>query len=1203
MDYSFGTHTLLAGETGSGKTSLIDAIIAVMAGGDSRKSKFNTAQTQNTPSAKKSKRTIPSYITGSNGMGRFLRSNGAHGYVCVAWIQDEGDGPYGTPFTAIIGGEATLDRDVERTPSLSGELIRILVRGHVVGHGDLMSPSGTVLPGHELVVALRTKYGTSAVRDFRTGGEYLAMLYAFLKGDASPVSREEADAAIKAFVSAIAYRQPNDIDGLIREEILDPVDNDALIQRLMETIREVNRLKTEAARMEANIAQLEAAEHDLREAFSAFMQERMARALIEVRRTRDVQAQTDTRIAERDVQAHELRETEKTIAEKNEEIQTLEGKHRDIHARIAKEDVYATKTNLERLIAEQDRDMASILARVESAENAFKATEGDVAYMEGVVGTVADLADCGDALRELRAALLSVSLPALKAAIEAVRDGLGEEPLGIMRQHCEAMRHALTDRWAQAVNGEAGLRSAFNRSFRAAEGEYEIKVKEAHSNLRRVEKLKVGQIEYPEPVEHFLPVLRAQLPQCKPRVLCDVVEVTEPEWQPAIEGYLGWDRYTILYDRNYETQVVALAKAFRRDNPGRRGNISVPQLSLAIEDHPHVDTTSIVHVISVSSDPEADGYLKARYGRTLMVRDTETLRRTRSGIMQDGWSTQGYRYQQRLSPEEDLVFGAEIRRKQRAALLRRGEELKKEIDALTVRKTLLSKAIEIGGPPAILLHADDPQLFDEAAALRRMAAEELAGLDLSTVAGLIKQAQGIETDLTTLRTDVFNLGKHQGGLQKDVDTLNNQIAELQKQLAELQPKAEAETAQYRTLVGQAFIDRDEWEKRFEKEFKEPWSVDTYTSRRNDQATNAINSTNEAILKLSAYKHDALDYQQINVQPFAYHPSFSADTALFWMEDTWRQIREQIRAQKDTGLPERRRDCDIAERSFTSSFTTDFCSTVLSNVEGRDDTILALNTNLSRINFGGDSYFLITALKPEYGDYIELFRKIRSLAEVRKGELDLFNAAEFNATEGDTLLRIRDLLLDERDTEQALIELRRIADYRNYRSYDFERRRGEDKIELSRWGTGSGGETETPVYVIRVAVMASAFKIFSQHKKAHFRSIFMDEVFSTMDEARTRRVIGFLKELGLQIVCAAPTRSMAAVLDEFDTRINFSRYQTTAGDCSDVNVINLEKARVRALYETHRAAVSTTAAAAFEKDEPPVQVLVTDTARAAQSGSS
>src|ERR1700722_2807726 len=80
-DYAFGVHSLLAGETGSGKTSLIDAIVAVLAGGDSRKSKFNTAQTQSAPSAKKSKRTIPSYITGSNGMGRYLRASGADGYA------------------------------------------------------------------------------------------------------------------------------------------------------------------------------------------------------------------------------------------------------------------------------------------------------------------------------------------------------------------------------------------------------------------------------------------------------------------------------------------------------------------------------------------------------------------------------------------------------------------------------------------------------------------------------------------------------------------------------------------------------------------------------------------------------------------------------------------------------------------------------------------------------------------------------------------------------------------------------------------------------------------------------------------------------------------------------------------------------------------------------------------------------------------
>jgi energy-coupling factor transporter ATP-binding protein EcfA2 len=1203
MDYAFGAHTLLAGETGSGKTSLIDAIVAVMAGGDSRKSKFNTAQSQAGQSAKKTRRTLASYITGSNGMGRFLRPAGAYGYVCVAWEQDDNDGLYGTKFTAILGAEATLDRDVERTATLNGDIIRILVRGQRVGHADLISAAGTVLPGAELVVALRAKYGTAAVRDFKSGGEYLAMLYAYLKGDTTPVSREEADSAIKAFVSAIAYRQPDDIDGLIREEILDAVDNESLIQRLMETIREVNRLKIEAARMEGNIAQLEGAERDLRAAFEAFMDERLFRALIEVRRVHDVREQAAAKTATRDQSQFELDATERAIETKKADQERRQKHLSDLQLRITKDDVYATKTKLEALMAEQDRDMAAILARIESAEAGFKSASRDVATMHSLVSSLPELADDAPLLEALRAHYSGVSLPALRAAIEAVRDGLGTEAVAALRQCCAGLQAALTEVWDRAVNGESGLRSAFNRAFRNADAAHEEKSRLGQDLLRRIEKLKIGEIEYPDPVDGFLPMLRAQLPHCKPRVLCDVVEVTKPEWQPAIEGYLGRDRFTILYDRTYETQVVALAKAFRRDRAGPRGDISVPQLSLAIEDRPRVDEASIVHVIAVRNDPEAEGYLKARYGRTLRVQDTVTLKNTRSGLMQDGWSTQGYRYQQRRYSDEDLVFGAEIRRRQREVLLQRAQALQKEIEALQSRKASLGRAAAIAAPPAIMLSSDDARGFDEAATLRRMAAEELAGLDLSTVAGLITEAKGVEDEIKKLGEQIEKLSIKKGGLRTVVGALNTEIEGLKSQLAELEPKAEAATAQHQALMALAFFDPEGWRKRLADELAELRTAEAYDRRSRERTTQATNAVNDVLLKLEAYKRDALDFQQVQAPAFAYDPRFPAETIVAWMDDVWRQIREQVRSQKDTGLPERRLQCEMAERSFTSSFTTDFCATVLSNVEGRDDTILALNSNLDRINFGGDTFHLISALKAEYADYIDLFRKIRSLTETRKADLDLFNIPEFTAAERETLLRIRDLLLDERDTEQALMELRRIADYRNYRTYDFERRRGEDAVELSRWGTGSGGETETPVYVIRVAVMASAFKIFSQQKKAHFRSIFMDEVFSTMDEARTRRVLGFLKELGLQIVCAAPTRSMAAVLDAFDTRINFSHYKTASGDRSDVNVINLDQARVETLYEAHRKAVSATAVAAFEKNELPLRMVPPDQPRTAQSGGS
>jgi hypothetical protein len=1201
-DYPIGAYTLFAGETGSGKTSLIDAVVAVMAGGDSRKSKFNTAQTQPGQSSKKSKRTLASYVTGSDGMDGYLRPAGAHAYASVAWRQDEHDGIYGTPFTAIIGAEAVLDRETERTATLTGDLTRILVRGHLVGHIDLLSAAGTVLPGAELLVALRSKYGTAAVRDFRTGAEYLAMLYAYLKGDTTPVSREETESAIKAFVSAIAYRQPDDIDGLIREEILDVVDNENLIQRLMETIREVNRLKNEAARMETNIAQLEDAEAALRAAFEAFMDERMFRALVDIRQADDVRERLTEKVATRNRHAAELNETERSIAVRKEVQEARESEHAELQKRINASDIYANKKNLENLIEEQERAMAAILARIDSARTAFERSAGDLVLMEGVVGAVPDLADQRPAVGTLRKAFARVSLPALEAAIQAVRDGLGEAPLGIMAETCAALLASLTEAWDATVNGDAGLRSAFNRAFRDADRAFQDAAKEAADIRRRVDKLKVGQIEYPAPVEDFLAVLIDQLPQCAPRVLCDVVEVTQPEWQPAIEGYLGRDRFTILYDRTYETQVVALAKAFRRAHAGARGDISVPQLSLAIDDRPRVEAESIVHLIVVNGDPEAAAYLKARYGRTLVVRDTATLKSTRSGIMQDGWSTQGYRYQQRRYPEEDLVFGAEIRRRQRERLIERGVALAKEIETLEARKGMLGKASAVPAPAAVALSVSDTRDFSDAADLKCMAAEELAGLDLSSVAGLIAEAETIHAAIKALTSEIEGLILRKGGLGTLVDGLAAEIRALEIQQSELAPKSEAAETAFRGLMQRAFLDRDEWPKRFADEIQARRPVASFERRAGERTTLVTNGINDTVSKLGAYNRDALDFQQLHILPFAYDPRLPSDTVLVWIEDVWRKMREQVRTQKDTGLPDRRRQCDMAERSFTSSFTTDFCATVLSNVEARDDTIIALNANLDRINFGGDTFHLISAPKPEYADYIDLFRKIRSLTETRQADLDLFNSGAFAPTERDTLLRIRDLLLDERDTENALIELRRIADYRNYRAYDFERRRGGHAVALSRWGTGSAGESETPVYVIRVAVMASAFKLFSQQKKAHFRSIFMDEVFATMDEARTRRVLGFLKELGLQIVCAAPTRSMAAVLDEFDTRINFSKYKSPAGDRSDVNVIRLDSERVRTLYDAHRDAVSAAAAARFEKEDPPLRV-VGETGRAAKSGGS
>ena len=123
-----------------------------------------------------------------------------------------------------------------------------------------------------------------------------------------------------------------------------------------------------------------------------------------------------------------MAETERTIAAHKEVQEAREAQHAELQKRINSSDVYATKKNLENLIDEQERAMAAILARIDSARAAFGRAARDLAFMESVVGAVPDLTEQRAAVEALRKAFARVALPALEAAMQAVRDGLGEAP-------------------------------------------------------------------------------------------------------------------------------------------------------------------------------------------------------------------------------------------------------------------------------------------------------------------------------------------------------------------------------------------------------------------------------------------------------------------------------------------------------------------------------------------------------------------------------------------------------------------------------------------------------------------------------------------------------------------------------------------------------------------------------------------------------
>ena len=424
----------------------------------------------------------------------------------------------------------------------------------------------------------------------------------------------------------------------------------------------------------------------------------------------------------------------------------------------------------------------------------------------------------------------------------------------------------------------------------------------------------------------------------------------------------------------------------------------------------------------------------------------------------------------------------------------------------------------------------------------RAAIAELENLDVSSIADLEQQVVTENSKIIVITAEKDELQQSVGLLNGEIKSAEKLVREQNENIAKLTPDAERGEKNWKAALSCVpAMKQLPYETLYRQEIESGRPVKSFHDRNVERRSWAQDAKNAGETVLREYNRDLLEYQKIAVHHLQY-PS-PPEPMTEWLRSQFDQVADQIRRQRDTGLVEQREKLVLSEQQFTKSFTSNFCLRILQRVTGPDRTIDVINKSLEDISFSGDKIKMTQSLREEYGQYLDLFRAVHDRTEA--GTADLFAAADFAPAEKATLEALQILLLSN-DVEHSMRELNRIADYRNYKKYDFEKStKGGDPRGLSTWGTGSGGEAETPFYIIRAAVFAASFKLFSKQKISHFRTVFLDEVFQKMDETRTRRVIDFLtKEMGFQVICAAPTKSMAALMDVFNRRISFSKFIST-----------------------------------------------------------
>jgi outer membrane murein-binding lipoprotein Lpp len=689
-----------------------------------------------------------------------------------------------------------------------------------------------------------------------------------------------------------------------------------------------------------------------------------------------------------------------------------------------------------------------------------------------------------------------------------------------------------------------------------------------------------GGADYPQHIRHALKEFRSELGAARAQVLCDLVEPLSTEWQAAIEGYLGGARFNLVVDQAWEGKAIDFVRQKKLRANVIQGSFCLKNLKIE-----RTPSDSIVHELS-TEHPIAHAYLHDQFGQVVKVADTEALRHTSRGLTRDG---KGSGSRTMFTADTDLlVFGQEAKRlaKQRAEQ----EHAHAEQELTRIRAQLR----ELQGALALMGQLQCPSFaaIDELENLVReldAARQDLGRLDLTQVSKLEDEAEALGIEIAALEARKTACSKNIGGHEKAIQGHQAALTRLHFGLGAKQARVDGDTEKLRDLC----IVNGSLSFTALTDEVAAWVNDGSYSQ--SQAAAGVAKQTALSWQLYGDARNALGEYHAHARIDERFETAQGDdlrdgdfTPLYALMVTLQErTRAQLTRQKDIGLIKNLEQLRTAEASFNDVFTKQFCYEIRNAVDTGVRTLKTLNTELDKLKFGTDKFRIDwSEWIPEFKAYYDFFCATSEMSDTQEAG-NLFAYPVLSAENCQVRDRLVQLLLSD-DEDKAVKELQRVADYRNYRRYEIYKESDTGShVRLSEWGTGSGGQLETPAYIIHAAVVTNRLKRFEKGASLHL--LVNDESFAKMDEGRARDVLKFLRDnLGMQLICAMPTKHAGAIKPEFSREWSFSR--TVADGNGEVGFVSesdereLRSDKLRELWELRRAQVREQAQINFEAAE-------------------
>ncbi len=630
--------------------------------------------------------------------------------------------------------------------------------------------------------------------------------------------------------------------------------------------------------------------------------------------------------------------------------------------------------------------------------------------------------------------------------------------------------------------------------------ELDIRIRELSGQKKewelKIENLKKKKLSYPEEVtgvmqairEEFLRIGRMQ----EPRILCEMLEITDESWRNAVEGYLNTQRFYILVEPdNFDIALGTYDRLRREKRTYGVGLINTQNLD-GYDTAPEGSLASVV----TSGNKYAKRYINMVLGKVTLCGHYSQLKKHKTAITRECMRYQNH-VASAIKPSifETPYIGQNAVRVQ----LEQAKAKSAELEAQLKEKQNILRSLE---------QLQEPLSTE-------------TDTDIKYRVDVLTDLQGTQQEMKNCRDNIATLERNSNMLMKQLQLqqLEKIINEKEKQISDLnrsvgRAEQSIRNAEERMSGKQAFLAKQQgicadfavryeteivlWNRDYEKQLKDKSREqfkDNFARRRKANQTTIAKCTEAMTNSMTEYKtaHD-----------------FGAAATL----EGYPEFEAEYTKLRNSELLKYEEKVENARRSAEEEFREQFLAKLQENMKNAQTEFRELNRALKDIRFSNERYEFLFMPSKRYRHYYEMI-------------MDDFNAVQgesifsglFHENHKEVIDELFErLALDNENSARALDEF---TDYRTYMDYDIRILHSDDSYSLYSkvCEEKSGGETQTPFYV---TVAASFVQLYRNGIGGEAVGLVMfDEAFNNMDDERIGGVLEFLRRLPLQILIAAP----------------------------------------------------------------------------------